>query len=144
VAGTLATELTVSAVREAVRQLAPAATGDDVARAVLTHLEGLSPAGTEKQLGGALTTAQHAGRMATLLSAPSAAYYASEELDRSTCAECRKIDGKWLGNELTAVEAQYPSGGFRACLGGVRCRGQVVAIWRGGTDPAKWTEREPV
>ena len=83
----------------------------------------------------ALTAAQNAGRMETMLTAPTAALYASEQMDSSTCKPCEKINGKWIGNsddpDITAkVEAIYPNGGYVHCLGGVRCRGAVVSIYR--------------
>lgn len=51
------------------------------------------------------------------------------------CKPCRKINGKWIGNSddpdiAAKVEAVYPNGGYKNCLGGVRCRGTLVAIWR--------------
>lgn len=51
------------------------------------------------------------------------------------CEPCARVNGKWIGNtddpDITAkVEAVYPNGNYRDCEGGVRCRGQVVAVHR--------------
>lgn len=131
-AGTLAN----AAGREALRRWSPQTSGDDVARAVRTHLEGLSTSFIEANLGGALHSAGQAGRLETMLAGPTAALYASEQMDGPrTCKPCRQINGKWIGNsddpQITAkVEAVYPNGGYVNCEGGVRCRGTVVAIHR--------------
>jgi len=82
------------------------------------------------QLGGALSNAQNTARIATMRSAPVAAYYADETLDQNTCGPCADVDGKWLGNDLDNVEELYPNGGYRDCEGRERCRGTVVAVWR--------------
>lgn len=135
VAALLGEGLTNSAGREALRRWSPATTGDEVAGAVREHLESLSTAFVEANLGGALTSAQNTGRLNTMLSAPSAALYASEQMDKNTCGPCRTINGKWLGNSddpdiAAKVEAVYPNGGYKACLGGVRCRGTIVSVYR--------------
>ena len=44
------------------------------------------------------------------------------------CKPCRDIDGTeyhTLGGAMVA----YPSGGYRNCLGGSRCRGTIVTVW---------------
>jgi hypothetical protein len=53
-------------------------------------------------------------------------FYASELLDRNTCAECSSIDGR----DLTRAEADdlYPGGQYVYGAGGGRCRGTVVAV----------------
>lgn len=104
---------------------------DDVAALVLEQLMGLSEAQPKAQIGSALTMAQRQGRVNTLAAAPTAAWYASEQLDKNTCAPCRKVHGKWLGNSIIAnVNRLYPTGGYIDCLGRERCRGQVVGVWR--------------
>ena len=131
----LAEGLTNSAGREALRRWSPAMTGDEVAQAVREHLGSLSDAFLAANLGSALTSAQNTGRLNTALSGPSAAVYASEQMDGNTCKPCQRINGKWLGNiddpDIAAkVSAVYPNGGYKDCLGGARCRGTVVFIWR--------------
>ena len=75
-----------------------------------------------------MSTAQNAGRTATLQAAPEAVYYASEVLDRNTCEPCREIDGSKLGG-LDEVARTYTNGGFVDCKGFLRCRGTVIAVW---------------
>lgn len=77
--------MTNSAGREALRRWSPRATGDAVAAAVRRHLESLSTSFVEANLGGALTSAQNAGRLETMLAGPSAAIYGSEVMDKVTC-----------------------------------------------------------
>jgi hypothetical protein len=137
----LAQGLTNAGGREALRLWSPATTGDEVAAAVQEHLESLSTAFVEANLSGALMSALTTGRMETALAGPSAALYASEQMDRNTCGPCRKINGKWIGNTddpdiSTKVQAVYPNGGYRDCQGGVRCRGTVVSVYRPEQGPA--------
>lgn len=134
-AALLAEGLTNSAGREALRRWSPTTSGDDVAAAVREHLESLSDTFVRDQLGGMLSSAQMTGRMNTMLSGPAAALYASEVLDKRTCDPCSAVNGKWVGNTddpdiASKIEAVYPNGNYRDCLGGVRCRGQLVAIYR--------------
>lgn len=126
----LANEISLSAGREAVRVSGSATTPDEVVLAVRTHLDELTDARPRQQLGGALTAAQHSGRMATLLSAPEAAYYASEVLDKNTCEFCAAVNKRWLGNSLGEAQRLYPRAGYIDCKGGIRCRGTIVAVWR--------------
>lgn len=126
----LGAEIALSAGREAVRVSGPGTSADDVASKVGEHLTALSDARPKQQFGGALTAAQHNGRIATLLAAPQAAYYASEVLDGSTCKYCAAVNRRWLGNSLTEASKLYPRAGYIDCLGGIRCRGTVVAVWR--------------
>ncbi len=132
VAVMLAAGLATSAGREALRLFAPGASGDEVAAQVDAHLGSLSETFLRDQLGGALSRAQMSGRMNTVLAAPEAALYADEQLDRNTCGPCRKVHGKWLGNssDMVMVMRSYPNGQYVHCEGGIRCRGQVVPIWR--------------
>lgn len=131
----LAEGLTNAAGREALRRWSPTTSGDDVSAAVRTYLESLSDSFVRDQLGGALSSAQSTGRVNTMLAGPSAALYASEMLDKRTCPPCSAVNGRWIGNtddpDIAAkIEAVYPNGNYRDCEGGVRCRGQVVAIYR--------------
>lgn len=134
-AAMLTAALTNAAGREALRRWGPGVSGDDVVRGVREHLEGLSTAFVEANLGGALTAAQNTGRLETALSGPTAAVYASEVMDKRTCKPCQAINGKWLGNSddpdiVSKVEAIYPNGGYVNCEGGARCRGTTVYVWR--------------
>jgi hypothetical protein len=131
----LAEGLTNSGGREALRLWSPSTSGEQVAAAVDEHLSGLSDTFVRDNLGGAMMAALTAGRTNTMLAAPSAAIYASEYMDRNTCKPCRRINGKWLGNSddpdiVAKIEAVYPNGGYRDCLGGVRCRGTLISVYR--------------
>lgn len=129
--GLIAAGLGFSAVREAQRVWNPAANAADVTRLVRAQLDTLSDAGPRAQLGAALTRAQRDGRINTLRAAPTTAWYASEQLDKNTCKNCRAINGKWLGNSIIDnVNRLYPTGGYVDCLGRDRCRGMVVGVWR--------------
>jgi hypothetical protein len=143
-AGTLADGLVMSAIREAIRVWGPSSTPTQVADAVEEHLESLTDAQTRYVLGGALTQAQHTGREATILGGPSAALYADEVLDPNTCGPCRTVNRRWVGNSDDPAkpwEAVYPVRGYVACAGRDRCRGQLIAVWRGGKDWKQWIEQ---
>jgi HK97 family phage portal protein len=127
-AGLLGSGLASTAGREALRLLTPGADGAGVARQVKTFLRGLSNRLKLDQLGGALHRATNAGRVATLEAAPVATYTASEVNDANRCAPCTEIDGTQFA-DLDAVRAAYGAGPYRLCLGGIRCRGTVVATW---------------
>lgn len=134
----LAAELSTSAGREAVRVAVPGRSGPEegarVAAGVRAHLAGLTDARPREQLGGALTSAEAAGREAVFAVAervaPSVAYYSDEIKDRASCQRCLEVDGKWLGNSLADVMVTYPTGGYVNCLGRLRCRGRVRAVYR--------------
>lgn len=128
----LANGIAISAGREAQRRTGPGADADDVAEQVGQFLQGLSTADPAKQLGGALTAAQNAGRVATLTHAPTGALYASEAMDTNTCGPCKAIHGRWIANteDLAPVWKLYPVAGYIDCKGGIRCRGTIVGVWR--------------
>lgn len=129
----LAVALAAAAARESLRLMTPGSSGDDIAAAVVEHLEGLSDRYLIDQLGGALSAAQASGRFAVLRAAPEAKYASSEVLDAATCDYCETVDGT-VFEDLAAAEAAYANGAYVSCLGGLRCRGQVIAIW--SDDPA--------
>lgn len=114
---------------EAVRAATPASGADLVA-----HLEsfaaGLSPAPLEQLGTQAAAGADGLGRQAGAGVVPvvPAQVYASELLDSSTCGPCSLIDGH---EYATALEGQldYPTGTYRLCEGGLRCRGTLVYVW---------------
>jgi HK97 family phage portal protein len=130
-----------SAISEAARVWRQGAHPQDIREKVKTHLDGLTDAYPRMILGGALTQAQHDGRCRTIAGGPEAALYADEVLDENTCTPCNQINRKWLGNAGDAMVLDtYPVQGYVGCLGRQRCRGQVVAVWRGGDDWTKWVE----
>lgn len=124
----LAAGLAGAAAAAALRLAVPGATGTAVAAAVVAILAALSLRAVRDQVGGALSSAQAAGRFAVLHVAPDAQYVADEVLDHATCASCRAIDGTTF-EDLAAAEAAYGNGPYVLCLGGVRCRGQITAVW---------------
>lgn len=78
--------------------------------------------------------------------------YASELLDRNTCAPCSLVDGTDYASMEAALE-DYPSGQYEGCLGGPRCRGTLVVVSAGerpatlavpGDALGDLTTREPV
>lgn len=121
-----------SAIRRALSLIGrPQISPEQIRDEVETHLSELSDASPRESIGGAITAAQNEGRRTVLAVAPEASQYvASEILDRNVCAPCRQIDGTTFETLADSTE-QYPSGGFRNCLGGVRCRGTIVAVWEG-------------
>lgn len=130
VAALLAAALATAAAGAALRLAVPGADGEQVAAQVVDELSGPPSRSVRDQIGGALSTAQASGRFAVLREAPTATYRASEQLDHRTCANCRAIDGT-VFKDLDEAEAAYGNGAYVACLGGIRCRGQVVATWNG-------------
>ena len=130
VAALLAAGLVTAAGAAALRLAVPGAAGAAVAVEVAAILAALSLRSVQEQVGGALSTAQASGRFAVLRKTPAAQLKASETLDRSTCPPCRALDGT-LFKDLAAAEAAYGNGAYVGCKGGIRCRGQVVADWRG-------------
>lgn len=124
----LAAGLAGAAAAAALRLAVPGAAGAAVAVDVVALLAALSLRAVRDQVGGALSTAQAAGRFAVLHAAPAAQYVADEVLDRSTCAPCRDLDGTTF-DDLAAAEQAYGNGAYVGCLGGIRCRGQVTAVW---------------
>lgn len=130
-AGLLAAALAVAAGREALRVWSSDA--DEVTGRVRGFLEGFSDASLRTELGGAVWSAEAAGRYATLQLADDegngATYYvATEERDRNTCIQCADVDGERF-DTLRDVKESYPHGGYFACLGTIRCRGTVEPHW---------------
>jgi HK97 family phage portal protein len=133
ITGLMRQGLAIAAATAALRVLAPDASGEDVAEQVRTHLDSLTEAEPKRHLGGAMTTAQNAGRFETLTVAPQAAYYSSEQLDKNTCGPCRTVDGRRY-DTIEASKEDYPTSGYRKCEGLERCRGTVVAVWSHGEE----------
>lgn len=102
--------------------------GKAVAATVLAKLENFTDRFLRDQLGGALSAAMAAARLAVLRAAPAGRYYASEIADVRACAPCLSIDGAEF-DSLDEAAAAYGSGKYTACLGGPRCRGRLVTVW---------------
>lgn len=124
--GRLARQVADSAQAAAQVAAGPGASPATVADAVAGHLDSLSTAGPERQAAGATSRATHAGRVTALAEVPYRQIYSSELLDSSTCGPCSLIDGTSY-DSLDEALADYPGGGYRACEGGERCRGTLVA-----------------
>lgn len=124
----MSTSLVQSAVRRALTLFGRGQTPELVTEDVETHLSELTDAGPRESVGGAVTQAQNEGRRTVLSVAPPGRYFASEVLDRSSCQPCREVDGTEY-RTLTLASVAYPSGGYRNCLGGSRCRGTIVTVW---------------
>ena len=116
------------AARTALQVWSATATAEDVASAVGDGIDSLTDSSLRDGLGGALTAAQSAGRVALLDVAPQATYYSSEILDQATCSSCEAEDGTEFADLAEAQDA-YANGGYSECEGGLRCRGIVVAVW---------------
>jgi len=123
---TLAAGLSTSASKKAaaVSTLTPEA----AAAAVSEHLNSLTDAALQEQLGGAAQQAYNSGRRSYMRAAEPKALYASEILDQNVCANCNGVDGTEYPT-LAAAEVDYPIGGYVACEGGLRCRGICVATY---------------
>ena len=124
----LASSLSETAGRHALRLAADGADGASVAASVRDHVDGLNDQWLVDQLGGAITAAQNNARSAVFRENRPTRIYASELLDKATCANCSAIDGTEYAS-LSDAEAAYPTGGYADCLGGPRCRGTLVAVW---------------
>lgn len=128
VAVLITTSLATAAGREALRIWTPGKSGADVSGSVNDHMESLSDSYLSDQLGNAISYAQNHGRQSVFSAAPPAQYFASEVLDSNTCKKCRDIDGEKF-ESMQAAEEAYASGGYVECLGRLRCRGIVVAVY---------------
>jgi hypothetical protein len=103
--------------------------GRHISTTTLDHLAKLSDRFLRDQLGGALSTAQARGRYAALYGYDGPVdVYASEINDTNACAPCRAIDGRRF-DSLDEAMGQYGAGKYVGCLGGARCRGQLVAVF---------------
>lgn len=121
--------LSLAAARRAV-QLAPAATSAvDLAGDVTDYLHGLEHVWERDQLAGAVQQALNAGRLHVFgqVQAEAIDHYASELLDAATCEPCRQVDGRRFV-DVAEARRYYPSGGYRDCQGGPRCRGTVIGV----------------
>lgn len=126
--------LSLAASRRAVQLLGGGLTPAELADEVADYLEGLEHRWERDQLAGAAQQAVNAGRFAVFEGVEVAAgFYSSELLDAATCGPCRDEDGTEYESVVEA-RARYPSGGFRECRGGPRCRGTVVVVLAGETE----------
>jgi hypothetical protein len=115
--------------------------GKHIAGVVDTYLSSLTDRFLRDQLGGALSAAQHIGRMAVLSGYDGPVdLYASERNDTNACAPCKAIDGTRFESESQA-DAAYGAGKYVGCAGGARCRGQLIAVFGSDRASARTTIR---
>lgn len=105
---------------------------EEIGDLVATFLGALSQDSLRDQLAGALMAAQNAGRTGAMAAAEGIygvpTYQASEYNDQNTCTNCVAEDGHVFSN-LEDASSTYANGGYIECLGSLRCRGTVVAVW---------------
>jgi hypothetical protein len=114
--------------RQALLRWVEGSSASTVQAEIWTHLEGLTDQYLIDQLGGALTAAQNQARFAVMATGPVSEVYASELLDTATCVNCADRDETQYPT-LAAGELDYPTGGYKNCLGGPRCRGTLVVVY---------------
>jgi hypothetical protein len=125
----LASALGESARSKAIHLSGGGLTASEVAQEVKLHLNSLSDVYLTDQLGGAMSSALNEGRLYVMHANEAVRYYASELLDVNTCERCVVIDGREYDSPTLATK-DYPTGGYKDCLGGPRCRGTLVAIYQ--------------
>lgn len=120
---------------EALRLPTPAAAGavESLVDALLGVGRGLSPNVLELYGREAAQSADGLGRQAAVETGAAAGrrparIYASELLDGRQCIPCGDVDGREYAT-LADARADYPTGIYRACEGGLRCRGTLVFVW---------------
>lgn len=124
----LAKSLSEAAGRRAVNVAGEQLDAEAVAGQVRDHLESLTGAHLEQELGAALTQAQNTGRATVFREADPESLYASALLDANTCGACAANDGEEYSS-VEEAERDFPAGQYVGCEGGNRCRCVVVAVY---------------
>lgn len=102
---------------------------DEIADDVAKYLSEFSDAYVKDRMTGLVSAATNEGRMAVFGELDGIEMlYSSELLDAATCSACAEIDGTEYTSRVDAA-ADYPSGGYRDCAGGDRCRGTIIAVY---------------
>lgn len=117
-----------AAVRRAVRLTGGALDSVGVASQVADELNGMTWVSARDQLTGAITQAQNLGRGLVFRRSDPTDIYASELLDSNTCTNCVSKDGTHY-QSMDDAEQDYPTGGYKECLGREKCRGLLVAVY---------------
>ena len=126
--GLIAAAYTTAAVRRAL-QVGPTTAATAVAE-TLTAMGTAKTGVVAEQFGAATHAARNLGRQAVYSTHQPAGFVADEADDHSACKPCRDIAGHTY-QTLDEALADYPgTAGYRACLGGIRCRGYVRARWK--------------
>lgn len=119
--------VTLAAKRRAV-QLVGAGTAREVADMTTSYVTGLVHQWEADQAAGMAQASMNAGRFHVFEQVSTTQQiYSSEILDRATCDPCREIDGR-VFTSLAEAMTFYPTGGYRSCQGGNRCRGTCVVV----------------
>lgn len=125
---TLAAGLATSASKKAA---AVSALEPEAAAAVVSeHLNSLTDAALEEQLGGAAHQAYNSGRRDYFRDSQPTSITASALLDSNVCRPCNDWDGHEFAS-LAEAEEVFPTGGNANCIAGLRCRCQLVATYGG-------------
>jgi hypothetical protein len=132
VAQTLASDVSSTAAKAAVRLVGVTGLEGDLADSVGTYLGALKWQTAEVAARGVLQGAMNAGRFGQFDAVEQAAdttrYYHSALLDQNTCGPCADQDGYEYA-DLQDVEASFAgSGGFALCEGAERCRCTSVLV----------------
>jgi hypothetical protein len=125
----LARALSEAASRKALQVTGGTLTVGEVADQVSEHLDSLSDAFLEEQLGGSIIRGQNTGRNAVFRENEPDRLYGSALLDTNTCDACAQWDGEDF-ETVEDLEAQFPAGN-KDCYGGPRCRCTGVAVYEG-------------
>lgn len=133
-AALLATGYAQAVGNEALRWVGSGRTVEQIVEKVRNFVGKLTVSGLRTRLGGLLTRAQNAGRIATLAAAPVERWFANERLDGNTCDPCKKINGKRLPTTEAMILAYGGGGGYLFCEGRERCRGFPDAVWTTESD----------
>jgi hypothetical protein len=126
-ASMLASSLSDSARRNALRMSSSAISAGTLADEVTKSLNALSESWLLNQLGSAISAAVNSARLAVFTSGGGESLFASEILDSATCGPCIAIDGKLLSRAEASM--LYASGSYIYCEGQERCRGTIVATF---------------
>ncbi len=93
--------------------------------AVRNTIASTGTAGAVDKARQGILSAAGAGRVETGQRLNPTASFASELLDGATCGPCGDIDGTEY-ETMDEARADYPTGAYRLCSGGARCRGTLV------------------
>lgn len=135
----LAKSLGTSAASKALSMWGANPDRDAVATAVGDYLGGMAGTAADYELAGLATQAQNEGRFQALEGSPNGtAFFAHEPGvvgvngegaklgDGIICEPCIRVDGTEYAS-MSDARIDYPSGYYRDCEGGKRCRGTVLA-----------------
>ncbi len=108
---------------------APAGQTADLVRDTLAEIGTAGRGLVGDRIRAAMSAAQHEGRRAVFVTNRPVSLVADESHDRTNrCQPCADVNGKTYPT-VEAAMADYPAGGYHACLGGSRCRGRLTARW---------------